>query len=209
MKLSIEKIVVGLLATNCYLVMAENKDLAIIDPGDDPDKIIEHIEKLGQVNPRYILLTHAHYDHVAAVYRVHERYPKTEILLSKKDGDFSKVTKEKDAMFDIIFPGIEYDYKDVAEGQKILLGDSYFQVIETPGHTKGSVCYLIDKYLFSGDTLFYKSHGITDLPGGNNGKMRVSLKKLSDLTDDIVVYPGHLIKTTIGDEKKSGILPKE
>ncbi len=206
MRLKIEKITVGLLATNCYLVMAENHEVAIIDPGDDPDKIIEHIERLGKIKVKYIMLTHAHYDHVAAVYRVHAKYPKAEILISECDGEFPKEVKEKDAMFNIVFPGLNNDYRAVKEGQKIYLGDTYFKVLETPGHTKGSVCYLIDKYLFSGDTLFYKSHGNTEFPGGSEIEMNKSLIKLSALPENIIVYPGHLIETTIGNEKNNGFL---
>ena len=88
------------------------------------------------------------------------------------------------------------------------MGNTHFSVIETPGHTKGSVCYLINGYLFSGDTLFYKAHGKTDIFGGSDSEIKESLLKLARLDDNIIVYPGHLTETTIGNEKKSGILER-
>lgn len=204
-ELKIEKIVVEPIETNCYLILLNN-ELAVVDPGGEADKIIVEIEKSfsrhsrggGNSNlilSKYILLTHGHYDHVMAINDLKKKYG-FKVVISEKDKDIEGINLK----IGIQTPEIKPDI--LAEGATLFIGEKEIQVIETPGHTKGSVCYLVNGSLFSGDTMFHHSHGRTDLPGGSDAEMKKSLKKLMELNNNIKVYPGHGPETTIGEERK-------
>lgn len=193
--LKIKKIIVGPVETNCYLISLNN-ELAVVDPGDEYEKIEAEIEKLGEVKHKYILLTHGHFDHVLAVNQLKEKYG-FEVAIGEKDRDISGINLQIGAQV----PEIKADIT-LKEGQALDLGGQKIQVIETPGHTVGSVSCLIGDNLFSGDTLFHHSHGRTDLPGGSDEDMKNSLKKLFALSDQTKVFPGHYEETTLGEAKK-------
>jgi hydroxyacylglutathione hydrolase len=204
MSFKITPFTVGLLETNCYIVTADNGDIAVIDPGDDPDKILNRIR--DKENVKYIFATHGHIDHVGALLAVKKNCPKAKVFLPKKDIRFSPKPKIWGVLSEVTLPTIDIKYTDLKEGKNIPFGSDQFRVIRTPGHTPGSVCLLLDHALFSGDTLFYRSLGTTQFPGGDDKMLTKSKKKLSKLPPDTIVYPGHLRETSIRMEKRAGIL---
>jgi glyoxylase-like metal-dependent hydrolase (beta-lactamase superfamily II) len=181
----IKTIKVGDLQTNCYIVIDEKSNEAvIIDPGDEASEILRELKNL---KIRYIILTHGHPDHFGAVNNIKAKTG-APLLMHPADNWFFKPDKE------------------LSEGQEIKFGEISLKVLHTPGHTKGGVCLYANGHLFSGDTLFSEAHGRTDLPGGSIEEMRKSLKRLASLPDETRVYPGHDEETTIGLEKERGTL---
>ncbi len=199
MEYKIMKLVVGELQENCFILFDENKDAFVVDPGGSSENIIEAIEKNG-LNIKYILLTHGHFDHVGAVAALVKKY-KAPVYMSKDDRAFLESPKEVRASYF----GMQIEAADVdvfvKEGDEISFSEGTIKVIETPGHTLGSVCYLFENYLFAGDTLFNGSIGRTDFPESDHSLMIESLKKLKKLDDDIYVLSGHGPESQISYEK--------
>ncbi len=191
---------VGALGTNCYIVSDDSGHAAIIDPGGDAQRILATV-KDKDLTVDFILLTHAHFDHIMAVEELRDA---TGAQLLVGAGDAPMLC---DAQFNL--SAMVYPTQTVAltadrllvEGDTVSFGDTTLTVMETPGHTRGSVCYLGDDRLFSGDTLFAGSIGRTDLPGGDMGVLRRSLARLASLDGDCTVYPGHGEETTLSFEK--------
>lgn len=196
----------GPYGTNCYLLLKE-KGVSLIDAPFPASKLIDEIKKYGELEN--IFLTHAHFDHTLALPSLLKEWPNAKVFLSEEDfyyfEDHGVHTKEQLMGFDPFF--LSRYGEDIASlPQKVELikdGDEIngLQVIATPGHTKGSVCYYDkeDGVLFSGDTLFYNSVGRVDL-GGDEKALLLSLKKLMLLPSSTVVLPGHGGETTIEEE---------
>ncbi len=188
-----EKIVLdGLISVNCY-ILDTSKGTYIIDPGSDKNKLIE---KTKNLDIKGVLLTHGHMDHVdqiglfnCPIYISEIELP---LLLDNTLNCYSFLNAKPS--FDIN----KLNIITVKDGDMI----DDILVISTPGHTRGSVSYLYKQKLFSGDTLFNKSIGRTDLPTGNNAQMKQSILKLMELSDLIKVYPGHDENTTIKSERQ-------
>ena len=198
----IKTIAVGPLDVNCYILGCEDtKVAAIIDPGDNADEIIKVIDKEG-LNPRFIINTHAHFDHVGGVKTIQEHF-KIDFLLHKEDLFLIDNVNEQATAFGLSpIPKPDVN-KFVNNGDKISLGDKVINVIHTPGHSPGGVCYHVDNNVFVGDTMFAGSIGRTDLPGGSYETLINSIKeRLFPLDDSTIVYPGHGPSTTIENEKK-------
>ena len=200
----IRQIEVGALGTNCYIAFEDTgkKSCVIIDPGDDAGKIINVMSELGLI-PAAILLTHGHFDHIGAVGGLLERYPQIRVYAGK---DENAVLQDPELNLTArIRRPQKVDVDRLLENNEIFEEAGIeFKVILTPGHTMGSVCYLVKSgnVLFSGDTLFRMSMGRTDFPTGNETQIFESLRKLALLPDETVVYPGHGPATTIGEEKR-------
>ncbi|MBR2717125.1 MAG: MBL fold metallo-hydrolase [Oscillospiraceae bacterium] len=184
---------VGQIETNCYIVTDEDTlECAVIDPGDESNLILDYIER-NRLKPRYIFLTHGHFDHTMAVNAVREETGAT-VCMNRKD---SGAILES-APYKFNPPGDTIWYQ---EGDEFTVGGLTFQVMETPGHTPGGVTLRCGEALFTGDTLFRDSCGRTDLPGGDMGALMRSLKRLADLPGDFEVYPGHMDSTTMTRER--------
>lgn len=196
-----EAMTVGSFLSNCYIVGAETtKEAAIIDPGADFVRIENEIKELG-LTPKIIILTHAHGDHIGAVKDFVEKYG-TKVYIHREDAEmlkdgnknFSKILTGKSMS---IIPDVELEDKD-----EIKLGDLNFEIIHTPGHTRGGICIKVENIMMTGDTLFNKSIGRTDFPGGSFEEIIQSIKeKIFKYDDDTVIYPGHNSPSTIKSEK--------
>lgn len=189
--LHIRKIVTGNWHENCYLVKDNLNNAILIDPGNDAEAIIDYIES-NKLELAGILNTHAHYDHIGAVEEI-KRHFLIPFYLHSKDLKLLKSANLYGKIFDsqevIKIPNIDYDLKTMSQFR---LTSMNIEIIETPGHTEGGVCILIDQHLlFTGDTLFYNNIGRLDLPGGNRDSLMESLKKLAKLNEDIMIFPGH------------------
>lgn len=189
------------ITTNVYIVVSKNEAI-VIDPGGEPDKIIDKLNELN-TNLKYIVLTHCHSDHIAAVTDL-QKVKGGEVLISEEDGKaVNNPIRNLAPFMGSKLEKIKVD-RFLSEGDKIKLGNDEFEIIETPGHTKGGICIYSEKQkvLFSGDTIFKGTYGRTDLPSSSYQDMKNSIKKLMKLPDDINIYPGHGILTNMKDEKK-------
>lgn len=181
---------------NCYIVF-DDKDAIIIDPGDEFE-LIDNVITQNNLVPSAILLTHGHFDHVGAVKSLKEKY-NIKVYMNSEDLELLSFMRTKD--FDID--------ADVKELEEITAGNIKIKCIKTPGHSKGSVCYLVDDLLFSGDTLFAGSIGRCDLPGGSPSVMLNTLSTvIVKLNDKLKVLPGHGQKSTIAEEKATNFYLK-
>ena len=198
----IKTIVVGPLDVNCYIFGCEDtKVAAIIDPGDNADEIIKVIDKEG-LKPEFIINTHAHFDHIGGVKAIQEHF-KIDFSLHKEDLYLVENASEQATAFGLSPISKPDVNKFVNNGDKISLGDKVINVIHTPGHSPGGVCYHVDNNVFVGDTMFASSIGRTDLPGGSYETLISSIKeRLSPLGDSTIVYPGHGPSTTIEGERE-------
>ena len=198
--IKIHTLPLGSYQTNCYIVHDESApSCAIIDPGFTPERVLEYVDKLG-LTVDAILLTHGHFDHVGGVEAIVKA---TGCALWMRESDY---TQFKNPNNDFLYPIHDCDFTEVRfceEGEQIVAGGLTFTTLETPGHTWGSVCYICENALFSGDTLFAGSCGRTDLPGGDWQTINLSLERLAELEDDYTVYPGHGESTSLTREKKS------
>ena len=190
---------VGTIRTNCYILTDEDtKQAAVIDPGDDAQKILAKIQEEG-VEVRYLLLTHGHYDHTTAVPELHQALPEAKIYIHQADANSR------------LFPlaGQVDDLLLYSDGDTLPLGSLTIQVLHTPGHSPGSVSLLVGDTLFSGDTLFCSSMGRTDLPGGSHEQIMASLRRLGQLEGNLKVLPGHEWATTLDREREYNYFLKD
>lgn len=202
-EMRIKTMVLGGVQTNCYLVYHEKtKAGVIIDPAAQPDRIDQMCLELG-IKPEALLLTHGHGDHIMAVEKLKSRYQIPVIAGDKERDLLADPSKNLSTALGMPSVSLKAD-REVTDGEILVLAGFQFQVLATPGHTAGSVCYLEPEegVLFSGDTLFEESLGRTDFPTGNMQQIVASIaEKLFVLPEDIMVYPGHGNPTTIGHEK--------
>ncbi len=199
--MNIEKLSVGPMQTNCYIVYEDGLGI-IVDPGEEPLRILETVRSL-QLSVTHIVLTHAHYDHMMALKTVKDSLPDAKLCLGHNE---QEVLKDwyKNLMVYVVNDAFVPPQPDVLlqEGDVIPVGNSELKVLETPGHTVGSICLFGENMLLSGDTLFLQGMGRCDLPTGDlHQEVQSILHKLFSLKDETVVYPGHGPKTTIGFEK--------
>ena len=196
--MKINSLQVGPIGTNCYILQDEQaKVCAVIDPGDEAGRIEKAVEDTG-CTPAMILLTHGHFDHCTAVRELLEKWPELPVYISEKD-----VTDKAAGGFDLLFPRLEEkNQRYYQEGDRLTLGGLTIAVLETPGHSRGSVCLVVENVIFSGDTLFYGSCGRTDFAGGSYEEILGSLKRLAQLPGQYTVYPGHDRATDLDFERR-------
>ena len=190
---------VGYLQTNCYVIYCGGNGTIVVDPGGGFYKI-DSVLKEKNVREVAVLLTHAHFDHILSVCEIKEKYDTT-VYIHSDDADGLNGQDNLAAMMGINVPFIKPDIL-LYDGQVLDLFGCKISVLHTPGHTRGSVCYIIENNIFSGDTLFFGSYGRTDFPGGNHCDMKKSLVKLFNLPGEYKVYPGHGASTELSYEKE-------
>lgn len=195
--MKIVTIAVGQLMTNCYLLCDEQaKVCAVIDPGDEAGRIAEAVERSG-CQLRYVLLTHGHYDHFTGLAGLLEKYD-VPVYIHPADAE-----EGRNNPWSLKFPRLDEAHQRwYGEGDTLTLGSLIIHVISTPGHSKGSVCLLVENVIFAGDTLFYGSCGRTDFPGGDYKEMLLSLARLARLEGNYKVYPGHDRPTDLDWERR-------
>ena len=201
----IYSITVGALATNCYLLAAENADAVVIDPGDDGD-IIVALEQRHRLNVRLILNTHGHCDHCGANQYLRNKTG-APIGIHKLDAPLLGSAELNGAsLLGISFTPHNPDFT-FADGDVLKIGNLKLKVIHTPGHSEGGCCFFLEgsagdtPVLFSGDTLFAGSIGRTDLPGCSPEKMKQSLRRLKKtIPPETIIYPGHGPATSFVEE---------
>lgn len=187
--------------TNCYIVASNEGNAALIDAPDDADYILEQLD-FYNLTLKMILLTHGHFDHIGAVADL-QRETGCEVYIHTDDLFMLKETKSAlSGFFGVGNIKPVEDATPITEDTVIKLDEVEFDVLHTPGHTPGSVCFITGNVMFSGDTLFARSIGRTDMAGGDMGKMKQSLEKIKDLGGDLTVYPGHMQPTTLETEKR-------
>lgn len=187
------------IGTNSYIVETDSKNAVLIDAPADAGFIISQLRESG-LTLKKILLTHGHIDHTGAVYDLAEKTG-CEVYIHSAD-----ITKLYDADLSLSnYLGIPLkpykDAKALSDGDIIIQDEIKFEVISTPGHTSGSVCYISGDVMFSGDTLFYRSVGRTDMVDGDSETLIKSLKRLKEIDYDYTVYSGHGAPTSLADEK--------
>lgn len=180
--------------TNSYIVYDENKDGIVIDPGDEFIKIKGELDK-NNIKVKYIILTHAHFDHVNALYEL-QKYTNAMVLINKNEYDMlTGIVDNAASFFASENTYVDVDtIKTVKDGEKISVGNMNFKLVHTPGHTAGSMIIVCDKekIIFTGDTLFEKEYGRCDLETGSFKDMVDSLRKIfGNYSIDTLIYPGH------------------
>ncbi|NLN82998.1 MAG: MBL fold metallo-hydrolase [Firmicutes bacterium] len=201
MSINVERFRVGPMYANAYLVYNQDLKAALIDPGGHGSILIGRIEELG-LDLKFILLTHGHFDHILASQEISSRF-EAQVMIHRDDFQaLSDVEYNLAQLFGQRFNPVT-NAKELLDGDTLYLGETKIEVIATPGHSKGSVCFLIEEEIFSGDLLFKGSIGRTDLIGGDQEELLRSLSKLSKLPDNLRVWPGHQEQTSLKDEKEN------
>lgn len=186
---------------NCYILKDEaSGEALVVDPGAYSSRFEAMLRQEGITDLKYILLTHGHFDHIGAVQSLKYNFGGEVVIHGEdkaclSDGNASLASafgfEQNDVTAEMV----------VSDADELSLGDYKIKVIHTPGHTKGSVCYIVKDMIFSGDTLFRDTVGRTDFPGGSFDEIMKSLSKLSSLEGDYNIYPGHESATTLERER--------
>lgn len=205
MSLNIHTFVLGMFQENCYLLVDDaTKQAVIIDPGQDPDEVIDAIEGLDVVG---IWITHAHLDHIAGLGEVKEAAPNAKVLIHEVEKDWlTDPALNGSARYPEYIDPIDGPGADalIQHGDTLTIGEHKLEVRFAPGHSPGHVVFVGDGFVLAGDTLFNNGIGRTDLPGGDMPQLIKSIREqLYTLPEDTVVYSGHGPTTTIGHERKT------
>lgn len=194
---------VGLMGTNAYVITdEETSEVALVDPGCTDSALTEYLDSVSD-RIKYILLTHGHFDHIGGALEYAKKY-NAKIVISSLEEDFlSDNDLNLSALFSRPLAPVKADVL-LKDREVLMLGNTSFSFLHTPGHTKGSGCFVFedDRAIFSGDTLFFSSMGRTDFPTGDPLTMMSSLRKLRDLEGDFKVYPGHDRITILSRERE-------
>ena len=203
MSLSVNTLNLGMMGTNCYILLDENKNAAVIDPEIYNSSLEKIIKDMGITELKYILLTHGHFDHIGGVKELREKFGGKIVIHEEDEKCFVDETYYLTSFFS---QNTEYPEKadiTVKDGDILPFGNREIEVIHTPGHTEGGVCYKTDNLIFSGDTLFENSIGRSDFPGGNPLVLLKSVRKLVSRDGSFYVLPGHGGSTTLEKERKT------
>lgn len=195
--------VVGPLDTNCYVVYCkETLDCAIIDPGAEAERIFPMIYELG-LAPSILLNTHGHLDHIGANRDIKDKFG-IPLCIHSLDKPLLESVLQSEMSFFLGAKESPAPDRLLQDDDTITIGRSSLRVVHTPGHTPGSLSFLGEGFLFSGDTLFNGGVGRTDLPGGSTRELETSIRnRILTLPPETVVLPGHGPWTTVGEELES------
>ena len=191
----------GQIGTNCYIFRREGGyRCGIVDPGDQGEQVARWLVDKG-LEAEAVLLTHGHFDHILGIPGLREEWPDLPVYCHPADwgeGDAA-------SLFGETFPTVRSfgDITPYREGDTVEVDGIRLEVLDTPGHTPGSVTLRAENVLFTGDTLFAGSMGRTDLPGGDEGEIMASLKRLGELEGSFTVCPGHMQTSTLDQERKT------
>ena len=201
--MKVKALLVGPLATNCYIAYCEETGEAIIiDPGGDAGRILDHVSREG-LKVKFIVNTHGHADHVSADDELRKAL-KVPLLIHRADLEMLENPDLNLSAFMDEVVKVSRPDRLLEDGDNVEFGRVKLKVIHTPGHTPGSICLLGEDSLFTGDTLFAGSVGRTDIPGGSFRQLMHSLKfRIMPLPDSLKVYPGHGPETILGYEKRA------
>ena len=190
----------GMIGTNCYIFRkGEGKGCGIVDPGADGDKVAAWLKERG-LEPEVVLLTHGHFDHIMGIPGLRESWPDLPVYCHPADLGEGERTRTFGASVPTV---ASYgDIRTYREGDALTVAGVDVKVLETPGHTPGSVTLEAGDVLFTGDTLFAGSCGRTDLRGGSYEQIMASLKRLGQIEGNFHVCPGHDMNSTLAQEKK-------
>jgi hydroxyacylglutathione hydrolase len=205
--MQIDRLILGELQTNCYVVRAEEsaRDCLVVDPGADPDELIDLLDR-QHLNPVATILTHGHADHIVGTAVLRQDHPQMRVYIHRLD---APMLTDPEANLSVylgrLFAGEPADVL-LEDGDAIDLAGIRLKVLHTPGHSPGGVCLYAsqENLVFVGDTLFAGSIGRSDFEGGDEDLLLESIRtKLLTLPDVTAVYPGHGMRTTIGREKRA------
>lgn len=195
--MEIKTFIQGALQTNSYILVKDKQGI-FIDPQGDPNTFLEYLSE-NNINPMAILLTHGHFDHIGAVEYLRESL-NLPVYASLKEKEL--LANPNINLSTMMPPIITLENCEWIDSDTLQLNPFKIKVIETPGHTSGSVCYIIEDIIISGDTLFQNSYGRFDFPTGNLTQLKESLQRLFQLEGNYTVYPGHGEPTTLDHERK-------
>ena len=204
----VKKFIVGPLESNCYLIIDENsKETLVVDPGDEPDRIIDLIHE-NSLQVKYIVCTHAHFDHVGALSDIKQETG-APIVIHRDEQEVYRGTRQQAVSWGFELDELPEPDMLVSEGDILEIGNLKFMIIHTPGHSPGGICLSGEDILITGDTLFAGSVGRTDLHGGDIIQLKKSFKRLMSFSEKVKILPGHGPETTIGREKKENFFSLE
>ena len=199
--MKVVQIATGVMQANCFLVFEDGAKTAfVVDPGAQGEKILTHIEHYEIEAVTHIFLTHGHFDHIGTLAELKEA---TGAKVCVHERDLSMLTSQEDNL--AAFSGVSVKTCDadivIKDGDVIEAAGMDVKVLHTPGHSGGSVCYIVDDVMFSGDTFFYMYCGRTDFPGSDPKEYHHSLNViLRSQKTNYLVYTGHGVKTTLFGE---------
>ncbi len=206
--MNIRRFACNMLEENCYVVSDDTGDCVVIDCGayfDNERAAIVNYIRDNQLNPVHLLVTHGHLDHNFGNNTIYDEFGLKPEASEMDDNLMRALGRQAEVMYSM---RLNYDFPEVGKhltaNETITFGTHKLRVLTTPGHSRGSICFVCDaeKVVFTGDTLFRMSVGRTDFEGGSTQQIIDSLHRLAKLPDDMVILPGHGPQSTIGDEKK-------
>lgn len=189
----------GRMQANCYIVQAGDGTAAVVDPGDEAARLLQHLQSTG-LRVTAVWLTHGHFDHIGAADALRAAFSCPIVALAAEAALLADPQKNLSSAFSPVPLTLSADTL-LADGDTFAFGGETVGVLHTPGHTSGSCCYKLGKWLFTGDTLFDGSIGRTDFPTGDPTALSLSLERLAAIPDDLCVLPGHGAATTLAVQR--------
>lgn len=206
--MKIENVIVGPLENNCYIVYDEKSlDAMVVDPGDEPDRIIDFLED-RKLKVNYIICTHAHFDHIGAVSDIKGKTG-AKVVMHKNDLELYLSAKDQAALWGYDLEPLPSPDMFVAEGDELIIGSLKFKVLHTPGHSPGGICLYGEGIILTGDTVFAGSVGRTDFYGGSIEELKKSFKRIISLPPATKIFPGHGGLSTVNEEKETNFFVQQ